>query len=292
MKIKFYLRDDFTSLAYIGQRVAKELAVKNEVILQKISTPLIAENSDIGIIWGLSQDLSYLKRHKIRYAGLVCEKELTEKEIKFIQKAELQEIWVPSKFCEKHFKNAGFQNVKIVPHGIDNVPLSSCSEDNILMIYTSYNGLSWTTLRKNPFLAINAAQKINKKILLRTEKQRYYNKYNLDKVEFIPYQENLDGVYNRCSCILCPSDSEGFGLIGLEALARGIPLISTKTGNDYLEEMSYVNIDLPVTEEKIYLSLEKLYKNWNEYRKKSIEQREIIFKKYNWENICQKLLMK
>lgn len=290
MKIQFYRRDDFTSLAFVGERVMREFKKHHEVIEEKIGETLNPEVCDIGILYGLPQDLMYLKRHKVRYAGLVCEKELDDKDIKFIKKAELTEIWLPSKFCIDIYKKAGFENVRLVPHGIDEVPESKCLEGKVLMIYASYPALSWTTLRKNPFKAIEACQKLSKRIVLRTEKQRYYNKYNLENVKFVKYKTNLNALYDKCECILCPSDSEGFGLIGLEALARAIPLISTRTGNDYLEGMSYIHIDLPVTVEKIKEALENLDKNWFKYSNNALKQRNRILQKYSWDNVLKNII--
>lgn len=285
MKLNFYKRNDFTSLSVVGDNVMRELKKQHEVIEQDICQPLSPEVCELGIVYGLPQDVAYLKRHNRRIAGLVCEMDLNEKEIGFLKKAELEEIWLPSQFCADIYKKVGFENVRIVPHGVDNVPIGKCLEDNILMIYASYKSLSWTTHRKNPFKAIEAAQRFHKKIILRTEKQRYYNRQNFDGVEFVGYQENLDNLYDRCSCILCPSESEGFGFIGLDALARGIPLISTRTGNDYLEGMSYVHIDLPVSVDKIYVALEELYNHWDEYSDKAIAQRDKVLNNWSWSNI-------
>ena len=292
MKVLFYRRNDGTSLDYVGRRVMENLSRKYEVKEQIIGQELTAENIDIGVVYGLVRDLAYLKRHKRRFAGLVCEADLNDRETEIIRRAELEEIWIPSKFCEEKFLKAGFKNLRIVPHGVDEVPVGKCTEDNVLMIYSSYPGLSWTTLRKRPFESIDAVRRNGRKLLLRTNKERYYRRYEFPDIEFVGYQDNMDKLFDRCSSVLCPSDSEGFGLVGLEALARGIPLISTHTGNDYLEGMHYIHIDLPVTSEKIYDALEKLYNNWYYHNEKATEQRERVLEKYRWNNVLSNLHIK
>mgnify|MGYP002641172238 CR=1 FL=1 len=285
MKIDYYRRKDFTSLSVVADNILNLLKNKYEINEQIVGSSIDVERNDVGLVYGMPRDVLYLRRNKKRYAGLVCETHLSDKEISLIKDSDLDEIWLPSRFCEKFYNEAGFTNTRIVPHGIDPLPIGKCLEDNILMVYASYSSKTWSTLRKNPFKSIEAAQRFDKKIILRTTPQKYYNKVGLNGVEFVEYQENLDDLYDRCSCVLCPSDSEGFGIIGLEALARGIPLISTKTGNDYLDDMCYIHIDLPVTTDKIYDALDELYGNWQMYSERAIAQREHIINKYSWDNI-------
>ncbi len=53
-----------------------------------------------------------------------------------------------------------------------------------------------------------------------------------------PPQEAIAALYRRCDCWLVPSESEGFGLPGLEAAACRCPVVSTRCGGpeDYVRE--------------------------------------------------------
>jgi len=60
----------------------------------------------------------------------------------------------------------------------------------------------------------------------------YLKHYNLlDKVELIPYQDNMNDFYNTIDCLVLPSKKETFGLSILEAMSRGkLVIISTRCG--------------------------------------------------------------
>lgn len=53
-----------------------------------------------------------------------------------------------------------------------------------------------------------------------------------------PPQEEISGLYQSCDCWLTSSESEGFGMPGLEAAAGHCPLVSTRCGGpeDYLKQ--------------------------------------------------------
>lgn len=57
-------------------------------------------------------------------------------------------------------------------------------------------------------------------------------KYELrDKVEFLPYQENMQEFYNSINCVVMPSYLETFGLVALEGMINRVPaIVSTNCG--------------------------------------------------------------
>jgi len=216
-----------------------------------------------------------------------------------IKEAQLMEIWVPSDYVAQFFIKAGFEKkIEVVPHGVEEFPLANPSlkkesnEFKGLMIFNSYGRLNDHVLRKNPFKAIEAVNSLeNISLKLRTKHQKYYDKVNLKKVEFAEeYIEDLTDLYRDCDFLLYPSDSEGFGLVGLEALMRGIPLISTKTGNEYLDEnVSYIEIKMPVTAEGIKEAIKEMTDNYSKYKGKAIEQREYIYEKNSWKKVGERV---
>jgi glycosyltransferase involved in cell wall biosynthesis len=51
-----------------------------------------------------------------------------------------------------------------------------------------------------------------------------------DRVAFLDEQDGIAGLLRGCAALLLPSDSESFGLVALEALASGVPVVGSAVG--------------------------------------------------------------
>jgi glycosyltransferase involved in cell wall biosynthesis len=52
----------------------------------------------------------------------------------------------------------------------------------------------------------------------------------LDKVNFMGVFDNLGAIYKSANLLLLPSKQESFGLVALEALACGVPVVASRVG--------------------------------------------------------------
>jgi len=298
MDIQFFKRIDNSSLDIVGSNILESVRSLgynlNEWSIGHVNgNGQTIKKATLGMVYGMVNDLTYLNMYPKSVAGLVCEAPLTKFEQLRIEEINPTEIWVPSKFCLDMFSYSGFkEKLVLVPHGVEKLPVvqNKKRKNKILMIFNSYKRPNSHVQRKGIFEVLQAFQRLSGvKLILRTEKQLYYNKYNLDNVEFIQEKvKDLSELYEEVDAVLCPSSAEGFGLVGLETLCRGVPLISTKTGNDYLtKETSYVHVDLPVTKEKVFNSVVEFYSKFDFYRNRAIEQSKDIYELNSWPNVTQ-----
>lgn len=296
MIIQFFRRSDNTSFAYLCDSIIPILkSLGHQVFVKSVDKKIEGEKlcrSHLAILYGLIPDVKWLSTSHIKIAGLVCEQELTKREIEIIKKANLDEIWLPSQFVIEKFQKVGFvNNLALIPHGIPRIePIKKKEQTNkISMIFSSYENPCFNVQRKGIFEVLEAwtKYKIDKKLILRTVKRSYYDNFDLTNVIFREERlTDLKEIFEESDAILCPSYCEGFGIVGLESFAYGVPLISSKTGNDYLNGNSYIHIDLPITPEKICNSINDLYLGLQEYKDIALNQAPIVYEKYKWESFC------
>ncbi len=130
----------------------------------------------------------------------------------------------------------------------------------------------------------------------------YTNIYSL------PYTENRDELFNELrskSASMMLSLTEGFGLVGLESISAGIPLIiSTKSG--LYKHLKEKGLDLFVSPidvkganapdkneediDKVYFELKKIYNNGNSYKRRALSLRKELIGVLTWENSVRSFL--
>jgi glycosyltransferase involved in cell wall biosynthesis len=119
----------------------------------------------------------------------------------------------------------------------------------------------------------------------------YYNKYKhlFTHYDYIPHQELVD-YYNKASVFVLPSLDEGLALVQLEAMACGLPIISTlNAGADAIIDDGIEGYIVPIKDATaIALGVEKLY-NDQILLKKMSENAICKSEKFNWDNYGEKL---
>lgn len=105
---------------------------------------------------------------------------------------------------------------------------------------------------------------------------------------FVP-DSQLQQLYTKATALILPSQSEGFGLTGLEAMATGLPVIATDTpilSEVYGSAAILVNT---ANADEICEAIKKLHAN-NKLRSRLIELGKIQAKQYSWQTMAAQTL--
>ena len=108
---------------------------------------------------------------------------------------------------------------------------------------------------------------------------------------YISDKEVLAQEYARSSIYCCTSIKESFGISILESAYYGNYLISTNVGAspDILDETEYGTL----TEiENLSNTLEYTLNNWDKIRKNPEDIQNIVYSKFSWNKICEKIVEK
>jgi len=146
----------------------------------------------------------------------------------------------------KHLQNKGFNNITILPVGLDPTPFAQYKERNWraeLRIPKQSKIILYVGIferRRNVDFMIDLAKKMqgddivlvmagtgpeHSRITERVEKEKTNNVRIAGMVD----QQSLPGLYRESSLFLLPSDYEIYGMVVLEAMYFGIPVMSTYT---------------------------------------------------------------
>ena len=195
--------------------------------------------------------------------------------------------WVPSKFCEKSFKDSGVTNVEYMPYGFNfydtNETIQQLDNDKrfkfLFVNQWSERKFAEQTVRtfcetfnKNDdvvlyiradippgleFIGITNTTKLAQIDTIKRDNPDSPQLILLDRVD----DNTLLKLYNSVDCLLSPSRAEGVGRPMVEAMSMGTPVITTNWSsmpefvnktNGLLVEGECTNINLPSYEQEIY----------------------------------------
>ncbi len=86
----------------------------------------------------------------------------------------------------------------------------------------------------------------------KAEMKEYINKHYIDRVEFKGFCNNLKDIYTRADLLLMTSDTEGFGMVLIEAMYYGVPCISFDCPVAPKEIIADAGITVPAFDEQTY----------------------------------------
>ena len=235
----------------------------------------------------------------------------------------VDEIWTTSNWCANIFEDNGYKNIKVYPHGIENIwkPKRRQESDVIKFLH-----IGEPAPRKAGQMVVDAfAQLFGNDQKYSLTIKAYYNNttriYNniidrniiglpqniYNNIKVITEElsnEQLVKLYYDHDVLVYPSYGEGFGFIPLQALATGMPTICTSGWAHYENYLGPLKlksqlIDSPwpfphegkVLEPNYQHLLETMKDvvfNFNAYSGYYFAQSEKIHKEYNWLQLTEK----
>jgi len=109
------------------------------------------------------------------------------------------------------------------------------------------------------------------------------------KVYFLGEMENLDKIFSKASVLILPSREEGFGLVLLEAMSNGIPVIATRVGGipEIINNKNGLMVEIENVEElrkaiSLILNNRKIAKKFSSFGRKTA-------KKFSWRKMAHEV---
>jgi tetratricopeptide (TPR) repeat protein len=169
---------------------------------------------------------------------------------------QVDEIWVPSSFVRQCYIQSGVpaDKVFVVPNGIDPVKFHPGARAMVLATRKKFKFLfvGGTIHRKGPDLLLQAyvqrfraaddvclvikdfgGETVYQGQTLQAKVREIQSNSNAPEILYLTQDlppDSLPGLYTACDCLVHPYRGEGFGLPILEAMACGLPVITTAGG--------------------------------------------------------------
>jgi glycosyltransferase involved in cell wall biosynthesis len=216
------------------------------------------------------------------------------KSIKEYEEADF--VLVPSEFVFKSFLEQGYpeRKLKLLEFGVESQKFQPVKrkEDGIFRaIFVGQVGI-----RKGIPYLLKAWEELDLKdseLLLvgpiYGDIKDLIKNYDLKKVRFVHYSNNLTEYYTQSDFFVFPSIEEGSALVTFEAMASGLPVVTTQNSGSIVEDGKEGFIVETASVESLKAKIQELYNNRDLLTNYSKAARKKV-ESYTWENYRRKLI--
>lgn len=192
-------------------------------------------------------------------------------------------------------------SIKVIPNGIDFARFNYKYIREKSQVYT-VGFVGRMVYQKKPEFFVEIANQLKKgniplKFIMIGEGElkdhvlKLVDKYNLNTdFSILPFTNNVDEALNKIDIIICPSILEGFPVLGLEAMAKGVPIIAANVGgwNDLITD-NYDGFLLEDNPDEYLKIINCLYYDMELYERIRINAKKTV-EKYNFEEMGKSYL--
>lgn len=289
--------DVFVSNLPLGA-IPKRLLVRlGRIAFKKVFKAAVKEHGKPDIIHTHFADISLIasstaKKHKIpivmtEHSSKMNSKELTKSDIVFAKKAYKDAdllLSVSKPLSENIKKLTGYKSL-CIPNIVDTKTFcfNERENENIFRFVCAGSLIE----RKNIGLVIDAFLQIQKKYnniqliiigdgpLKKTfeEKINCYNKNDNIKLKGLCSRKEMAKFFNESDCFVLASKAETFGVVYIEAMSTGLPVIASKCGGpeDFINESNGILVEVD-NKQQLVSAMEQMILNKHFYNRKEISE--------------------
>lgn len=205
-------------------------------------------------------------------------------------------VFVPSNFAYQSFLDQGYpkEKLRLIQFGVDlnKYKIRKRKDDGIFrIIFVGQVGI-----RKGVPYLLDAWQQLglkNAELLIIgpifPDISHLLKRYRLNNVKMVNFSNNLEEYYEKSDIFVFPSIEEGSALVTYEAMASGLPVVTTPNSGSLVEDSKNGLLVKAGDSESLKQAIEKLYNNRDLLVKFSSEGRKKV-ENYSWENYEAKLI--
>lgn len=208
-----------------------------------------------------------------------------------------------SKSVEKLARELGCKDVKVLPNGVDTdkFVFSQDKEDNLILfvgrferrkgIHVLLNSLNYLETSVNlVMIGPSSNDEYSKEILSQIEKENRRGKHRVEYLGSV-YLNDLVKYYQKSSIFVCPSLSEPFGIVNVEAMSCGTPVIASNIEGirDIVEDGRNGILVPPNDPIKLAEAIEYLLENEDIRIRLGREGRKKVEREFSWNIIVKRL---
>ena len=157
-------------------------------------------------------------------------------------------------------KQVGIEQISIIPN-----PLTKTADSETISPLTNKNivFVGRLSAEKGVMRLLHIWERVGKRLTeytlsiygdgpAKAEMEEYIDKHCLGRVVFKGFYNDLDDIYTHADLLLMTSDTEGFGMVLIEAMYYGVPCISFDCPVAPKEIIAEAGITVPTFDEKAY----------------------------------------